>query len=67
MFKAKQLFLKYRCCALAHAVGSQLKFRCDIFKISFSGENKSTDVIYKGDMSAWGCTGAEQFKFEASV
>lgn len=65
MFKLKQLVLKYQCSALAYAVGSQLNFRCGIFKISFSCENKNVDAFYKGDMSAWGCTGAELFRFEA--
>ena len=66
MFKPEQLFLKHQCCALAYAVGSPLNFRCDIFKISFPCENKNVDAFYKDDMSAWGCTGAEQFRFEAS-
>lgn len=65
MFKLKQLFLKYQCSALAHAVGSRLNFRCDILKNSFSWENKNVDGFYRDDMSAWGCTGAEQLRFEA--
>ena len=50
---------------MAYAVGCRLNFRYDIFKISFSCENKNVDVFYKDDMSAGGCTGAEQFRFEA--
>lgn len=57
--------MKYQCSALAYAGGSWLNFGCDIFKISFSFENKNVDAFYKGDMSVRGCTGAEQFRFEA--
>lgn len=49
---------------IACAVGSQLNFRCDIFKISFSSENKRVDTFYR-EMSARSCAGADLFKFEA--